>query len=149
MHSGFVGKAVFASCPHESSCTENEKLYLPENGGSVSFNATMIHIGGGSCGYQQNISLIRLAKKNETTGMFDVLLHLCYTSDMDSGGRCGPFDGHPVSLSRGRTDFEFMLTLSNVTADNIGMYEVMVARIDPRDGTEHAIIFKRFRLLGK
>ena len=140
-----IGKAVFASCPHELTCTENETLTLPANGGSVSFNATVIHIGGGSCGYQQNISFVKLIKINETTGERSKILYVCnYGTDS-----CRPIGGSNVNLTKGRSGFEFIFILSNVMADDIGTYVVIVEKQDPQDGGFNVELNKTFHLVGK
>ena len=120
------GRAVFASCPHELTCTESETITLPANGGNnVSFNATVIYTGGGSCGYLQNISFIELRKTNETAGT-STTLYLC---DFEAGP-CSPRIGD-VIFSRGSSRLEFVLTLFNVTTNDIGTYEVIVGTLHP------------------
>ena len=107
---------MFASCPE--MCTET--LTLPANGGSVSFNATVIYINGGSCGYQQDLSLVRLRRETKT-------IFLCKFNE----DYCRSFEEN-LSFTRGGSGFEFMLTLLNATADSIGRYEVVLERIHPR-----------------
>ena len=136
---------MFASCPHELTCTENETLTLSANGGSVSFNATVIHIGGGTCGYQQNISLVKLIKIYETTGERSKNLYICN----DGTGYCDPIGGSNVNLTKGRSGFEFIFILSNVTADNIGTYVVIMEKRDPQTGAAFRKLNKTFHLVGK
>ena len=64
---------MFASCPHElSSCTEMvHQNATVGGGGNVSFNATVIHTSGGSCGFVQEITRVTLKKKIGT--MYDRL----------------------------------------------------------------------------
>ena len=137
---------MFASCPHELTCTENETLALPANSRSVSFNATVIHIGGGSCGYQQTISFVKLIKINETTGERSKILHVC---NFGTSGYCDPIHGSNVNLTKGRSGFEFIFTLSNVTADDIGTYVVIVEKRDPHSGAFSIKLNKTFHLVGK
>ena len=136
---------MFASCPHELTCTENETLTLPANSGSVSFNATVIHIGGGSCGYQQNISLVKLIKINETTGERSKILYVCNYGT----SYYGPIGGSNVNLTKGRSGFEFIFILSNVTADDIGTYVVIVDKLDPQTKAFNVKLNKTFHLVGK
>ena len=140
-----TGKAVFASCPHELTCTENETLALPANGRSVSFNATVIHIGGGSCGYQQNIPIVKLIKINETTGERSKILYVCNNET----GSCRPIGGSNVNLTKGRSGFEFIFILSNVMADDIGTYVVIMEKQDPQTGASVRKLNKAFHLVGK
>ena len=133
-----TGKAVFASCPHESTCTENETLILPANGGNVSFNATVIHVNGGNCGFRQNILLIKLKKEAE--------LIYVYRFDIDN---C-TLRKENVSFSRGNSEFEFMLTIFNVTADSIGKYyEVIVETLHPGTNALHVPLTKIYHVVGK
>ena len=136
---------MFASCPHELTCTENETLALPANSRSVSFNATVIHIGGGSCGYQQTISFVKLIKINETTGECSKILYVCNNGT----GHYGPIGGSNVNLTKGHSGFEFIFILSNVTADDIGTYVVIVEKRDPQSGAFSIKLNKTFHLVGK
>ena len=112
---------MFASCPTDlEMCTET--LTLPANGGSVSFNATVIYINGGSCGYQQDLSLVRLRRETKT-------IFLCKFNE----DYCRSFEEN-LSFTRGGSEFEFMLTLLNATADSIGRYEVVLERVHPHTG---------------
>ena len=132
-----IGKAVFASCPHESTCTENETLILPANGGSVSFNATVIHINGGNCGYQQNISFIKLKKEKKVIYLYRFNI-----------GHCDPKYKENVGFSRGNSGLEFMLTIFNVTADSIGTYEVIVETLHPSTNAVKQLT-KMYHVVGK
>ena len=131
-----IGRAVFASCPRElMGCTENETLCVPADGGSVSFDATVTHIHGGSCGFLQNIDLIKLRKLNETTEQFKPLF-ICKS---EYNWQCMPSSTRSreslnLNLTRGSTGFEFTLTLFNVTTDNVGMYKVIVEKSRPSSG---------------
>ena len=108
---------MFASCSKDlEMCTET--LTLPANGGSVSFNATVIYINGGSCGYQQDLSLVRLRRETKT-------IFLCRFNE----DYCRSFEEN-LSFTRGDSGFEFMLL--NATADSIGRYEVVLERVYPR-----------------
>ena len=139
MFVAYIGRAVFASCPHElERCTENETLSVPANGGSAIFNATVTYIRGGNCSYLQNIKFVKLRKKlNETTGQFEPLF-ICKFID---SGYCGPIgsgENLKLNFSRGRSGFEYIVTLFNVTDDNIGIYEVIVEKSHPSSGgVEH------------
>ena len=129
---------MFASCPHESTCTENETLILPANGGNISFNATVIHINGGNCGYQQNISLIKLKNKTKVIYVYRFDKGYCTTC------------GENVSFSRGSSGFEFMLTIFNVTADSIGKYyEVIVETKHPGTDAQPVPLTKIYHVVGK
>ena len=139
-----IGKAVFASCPHELKCTKNESLTLPANGGSVRFNATVTYIPGGSCGYLQNLTLIKLKKINKTTGK---KIKLMCTYRFNEGS-CRPNEENSVTLSRGSSGFEFVLTLFNVSADSIGTYEVIVETEHPGAG-DKIYLTKRYHVVGK
>ena len=135
------GRAVFASCPHELTCSESETLTLPASGGNVSFNATVIYTDGGSCGYLQMVSFIELRKTNEIAGTSTIL----YFCDFEAGP-CSLRIG-TVIFSRGSSRLEFILTLFNVTTNSIGTYEVIVGTSHP-GYSFHEQIRKKF-LVGK
>ena len=131
MFVAYIGRAVFASCPHElERCTENETLSVPANGGSAIFNATVIHIHGGSCGFLQNITLVKLKKINETTRK----LLTCRSNKNWNCWSIGFRGNLDPTLSRGRSGFEFIVTLFNVTTDDLGTYEVIVEKSHPSSG---------------
>ena len=132
----YIGKAAFAS-------KETETLDLPANGGSVSFNATVIYSSHGSCDYRQNLTLIKLKKINEITRK--QLLYICRFNR----GPCRPDEKSSVNLSRGDSGSEFVLTLFNVTTDSIGTYEVILESSHPHAGTFHRSFSKNFSLIGK
>jgi hypothetical protein len=138
IYTHYVGRAVFAS-------KENETLPLPANGGSVRFNATVIYISGGSCNYRQNLNWIKLKKINDSEGMKFCIFN-------PSGGllRCDPNNMESsVTLNIGHSHSEFVLTLFNLTTDNIGTYEVIVDLSDPNDGGYYPELRKKFHLEGK
>ena len=98
----------------------------------------MIHVNGGNCGYQQNISLIKL--KNKTK--------VIYVYKFDEGD-CTVCEEN-VNFSRGSSGFEFMLTIFNVTADSIGKYyEVIVETKHPGTDAHHVPLTKIYRVVGK
>ena len=133
---------MFASCLLDfARCTENPTQLSVTAGGSVNLNATITHIRGGSCGFEQEITLVQLRKINDRFGDMNQLLLSCPTSSITCGtGR--------VSLDRGRDPgIEFVFTLSNVKANDAGMYEVAVEVTDPSTGSRRPIS-KRFRLEG-
>ena len=140
-----IGKAVFASCPNGFTCTKNETLTLPANGRSVRFNATVIHVNGGSCGYLQDISLIKLRKINKTTGERIKYMYICRLDE----GTCHPNEENSVTLSKGSSGFEFVLTLFNVSANSIGTYEVIVETGHPGTGLNIVQLTKRYHVVGK
>ena len=131
----YIGRAAFAS-------EETETLALPANGGSVSFNATVIYTSGGSCNYRQNLRLIRLRKINERT-----LSSVCTCKFNRGPSSCHPNET-TVNLSRGHSGSEFVLTLFNLTTDSRGTYEVSVESSHPGSGSILQLI-KRFHLVGK
>ena len=122
---------MFASCPHElERCTENETISVPADGGSVSFNASVTYIRGGNCGYLQNIKFVKLRKLNKTTGIFKSLF-ICKSIN---NWQCSPIEIIDLNstLSRGRSGFEFIVTLFDVTTDDVGMYKVIVEKSHPQ-----------------
>ena len=137
-----LGRAVFASCPQagsSASCASNSTSLFVEDGGDVSFDATVIHTHGGSCSFRQEIRYIRLKKLNLTFGNDDLLLS-CDTS-LDQ--TCG---NSRVSLSRGKKpgyEFVFMLTGANIT--DSGTYKVEVEVRHPMSNSDSSIT-KMFHL---
>ena len=138
-----LGRAVFASCPQagsSASCASNATSLFVEDGGDISFDATVIHTHGGSCGFRQEITHVRLKKLNLAFGDDDDLLLSCDTS---SDQTCG---NSRVSLSRGKKpgyEFVFMLTGANIT--DSGTYKVEVEVRHPRSNSDSSIT-KMFHL---
>ena len=132
-----LGRAVFASCPSGSSasCASNPTSLSVEDGGDVSFDATVIHTPGGSCGFRQEITHVRLKKLNPSFGIADDLLLSCDTS---SGQTCG---NSRVSLNRGNDPgYEFVFTLTGANVYDFGMYKVEVEVVHPRTNLDNKII---------
>ena len=138
-----LGKAVFASCPLDgslASCASNPMSLSVDNGGDASFDAIVTHTTGGSCGFRQRITNVKLMKINREFGVSDELLLSCDTSmtTMCSNSR--------VSLSRGNDPGnEFVFTLTGTNINDSGMYEVVVDVIHPRSGSQGTIT-KKFHL---
>ena len=138
-----LGKAVFASCPLDgslASCASNPMSLSVDNGGGASFDAIVTHTPGGSCGFRQQITNVKLMKINREFGVSDELLLSCDTSmtTMCSNSR--------VSLSRGNDPGnEFVFTLTGTNINDSGMYEVVVDVIHPRSGSQGTIT-KKFHL---
>ena len=117
------GRAVFAECPRDPT------LLSIEEGQNVTFSTTVIHIGGGSCGFQQEIKQVQLMKINPEVGADDELLLACAISD-SSLTLCR---NSRVSLSRGNDPgFEFVFTLVDTVMDMDSLlYIVIVEVTDP------------------
>ena len=81
-------------------------------------------------------------KINETSKERLKLLYICHFND---NAYCGPIGRDNVSMTRGRSGFEFVITLSNVTTDDIGTYEATVERVDPGH-SKRARMYKKFHL---
>lgn len=125
---------MFSLCPrglhNNDGCTETVSLSAME-GDSIDFNASVTHIPGGDCGFQQTINRVSLKKKGKTIP----LLSCSIDQNPCSSGR--------VSLERGKsTEFEFVITLSSVSVSDNGEYEVVVEVMDPTDGTTKSITKK-------
>ena len=127
----YIGRAVFASCPNDiNGCPGGVSLTV-EEGGSVSFDATVIHTPGGSCGFRQQIDTVQLIKLNPEFGVDDDLLLSCDTS---SDRMCG---NSRVSLSRGNDPgYEFVFTLNDASLErDDGMFRVSVHLRHPTTNT--------------
>ncbi len=129
----YIGTAAFAS-------EETETLALPANGGSVSFNATVIYTSGGSCNYRQKLNWIKVRKINDST-------RTCkFNASSGSLLLCDPNMENLVTLSIGHSQSEFILTLFNLTT---GIYEVIVDLSHPNNGEYYPPLRKKFHLEGK
>ena len=145
---GILGRAVFASCPLGTlaSCANDPTSLSIEDGGSVRFDATVTHTPtGGSCGFQQEVTNVRLMKINQEFGVSDELL-LSYntrsTTVTCSNGR--------VSLSRGYDPlgYDFIVTLANASSvEDAGLYKVDVFTQHPTTSSQEQIT-KIFSLKG-
>ena len=74
-----IGRAVFASCPLGTlaSCASDPTSLSVYNGGSVHFDAIVVHTPGGSCGFRQEINIYSSTKKLNPE--FDQLLRTSQT----------------------------------------------------------------------
>ena len=139
-------RAVFASCPLDFAKCSGDPTPLPvEEGKNATFNATVIHVGGGGCGFQQEIDHVRLLKINPQFGVDNELLLSCAIDDSSPT----PCRNSRVSLSRGNDpdfDHEFVFTLVDAVADmNSSLYEVIVDVIHPATSSLSSLS-KMFRL---
>lgn len=133
---------MFASCLLDiSGCTANPVSLSVTTGESVNFNAMVTHVQGGSCGFVQEITRVKLTKINEAFSSTDQTLLSCPTNNPTCAG-------DRLSLDRGRDPgIQFVFTLSSATADDAGLYEVTVELRDPDIGSQPRIM-KRFHLEG-
>ena len=77
-----LGRAVFASCLLDfDGCSGVPVVLSVEEGESVIFNATIIQLPGGSCGFQQEVTNIKLIKINLEFGVDDEVLLSCETNN--------------------------------------------------------------------
>ena len=147
---GALGRAVFASCPLGTlaSCASDPTSMSVEDGGNVHFDAIVTHTPtGGSCGFQQEVTNVRLVKINPEFGVSDELLLSCDTHSTTvtcSNGR--------VSLSRGYDSlalgYDFVFTLANASSvEDAGLYKVDVFTQHPTTGLQEQIT-KIFSLKG-
>ena len=137
-----LGRAIFASCPlgTSASCASDPTPLSIVDGGSVSFDATVIHTPGGSCGFQQEIRLVRLTRLNPEFEVDDQLLLSCNINLKE------PCMDSRVSLSRGNDPGnEFVFTLTGANVNDSKEYKVEVEVIHPSTNSQYTIT-KLFRL---
>ena len=137
-------RAVFASCPFDfAGCTGEPIPLSVEEGESVVFDATVIHIQGGSCGFQQEIIDVHLVKINPQFGVDDESLLVCAIGN----SLPTPCQNGRVSLSRGNDPgLEFIFLLTDAVADmDSSLYKVTVDVKDPRTNI-YTALSKTFRL---
>ena len=138
-----IGRAVFASCPLGTlaSCASDPTSLSLYNGSSVHFDAIVVHTSGGSCGFRQEIDIVKLSRLNP-----DRVLLVCRQRLRES---CTyTVRNSRVSLSRGNDPgYEFVFTLTGADVSDSGMYEVEVQALHP---STHAvyIITKTFYVTG-
>ena len=115
----YAARAVFASCPSSyDGCSDPENISVIA-GESVHFNASIVQIPGGRCGFTQTI---RLA------------LESC------NGSNCIPLISARVSQSSA----EGLFVLSNSTIEDSGVYQVVAIGTNPQNGGEDTSITKIF-----
>lgn len=135
---------MFVSCP--LGCTDNPISLFVTSGENVTFNATVVFLPGGSCGFKQQLSRVILRKLQSETGSNELLLS-CATSQTTACTR------GRVSLNRGNTsdsssELSFNFILSNALHDSdSGLYEIIVEGTHPATGSLTKIT-KRFQLGG-
>ena len=99
------------------------------------FDAMVIHTPGGSCGFRQVITHVRLKKLNPEFDVPDDLLLPCDTSEVSACGKSR------VSLSRGNDPgYDFVFTLTGANVSDSGMYKVEVEVVHPKTGSGYEII---------
>jgi hypothetical protein len=139
-------RAVFASCPLDfAGCSGDPTPLSVDEGKSVIFNATVVHVDGGGCGFQQEIEQVLLMKINPEFGVDDELLLAC-TIDESSLTPCHSTNSR-VSLSRGNDPgLEFVFTLIDAVADmDSSLYKVTVGVRNPATSSSSSLS-KTFRL---
>jgi hypothetical protein len=120
----YAARAVFASCPNSyNGCTELENISVTA-GENVYFNASIIHIPGGNCGFKQMIS--------------SVVLKNCTNID------CMSLTGNTRVSSI--TSPERFFLLSNSTIHDSGVYQVIVTGINPQNGAQSTSMEKTYRV---
>ena len=135
---------MFASCPSDfGDCTGDPTPLSIQEGRSVSFNATVVHTEGGSCGFLQRVERVQLVKIDPRFGVDDEVLLTC-TIDESS---LTPCQSGRVSLNRGNDPgLEFTFTLTDAVADeDSSLYRVTVATRHPTTGAI-SLLRKTFRL---
>ena len=141
-----TARAVFASCPHNiTGCTRDEALSV-RAGENITFNATVTHMSGGSCGFKQRVKCIELMKINDINDMQSL-------SSCDFGlGQEAPCNNvnNRVSLSGGRDPrYDFVFTLSNSihsdTESDSGLYQVSIRGKHPATDS-HTEVTKTFHV---
>ena len=156
-----TANAVFASCPYGfSGCTGDPIPLSAQSGSSVDFDATVIHVGGGSCGFKQEIYWIELYRINidsQGNKLEDPLLNCIMLPNII-------FSNHSicpstyvtkdrVSLdlrweSSSTTQHGYVMTLSNVGENDAGLYEARIHTIKPPDTMFETRLRKFFQLQG-
>lgn len=110
----YAARAVFASCPSSyDGCSSPENVSVTA-GENIYFNASIIHIPGGNCGFNQAID--------------SVVLKRCTNNDCTSGSTLLTGNAR-VSQSPER-----LFTLSNSTTEDSGVYQVVATGINPQNG---------------
>ena len=127
-------RAVFPSCPLDfGGCIRNPVLLYANTGESVDFNGTVTHTSGGSCGFKQTITSVKLRKINNTRSGVTAPLSICKSVDNYNCRYIGSF-GRLSALKRlSRNDIgrEFIFTLSNILTTDTSLFEVSVEVVHP------------------
>ena len=98
-------------------------------GDSATFNASIVYTPDGSCDFEQEVTRIKLTKKNELS---NTLLLTCNTN---RGATVTCFSNdYRLSMSR-KNGLDFIFTLSNATLDDSGAYEIVVEGTHPATGS--------------
>lgn len=116
----YAARAVFASCPSSyDGCSDPENISVIA-GESVHFNASIVQIPGGRCGFTQTIRLV---------------LESC------NGSNCIPFT---ESARVSQSSAEGLFVLSNSTIEDSGVYQVVAIGTNPQNGGQDTSIAKIF-----
>ena len=109
---------MFASCPSTHSydgCSEPENISVTA-GEDIHFNASIVHIPGGNCGFKQTIGNVDLRNCSNTAG----------TS----------ITGNDRISATTSPDIKRHYILSRSTIEDSGIYQVVATGINPRDGVQ-------------
>ena len=133
------------TCLPSGSCNGSTQLSV-EDGGSVEFDARVVFVQAGSCGFRQTIVSVALEKINPRYGVSDEIILSCAISE-SRGTTCTT--PSRASLDRGNEPgFEFVFTLNDVSLSrDAGSYRVTVHVLHPR-GSSAEEITKEFFLEG-
>ena len=128
----FAARAVFASCPSTRSydgCSEPENISVTA-GEDIHFNASIVHIPGGNCGFKQTVSHVDLRN----------------CSNID----CTSITGNGrITATTSPDNIKRHYILSRSTKEDSGIYHIVATRIDPQTGAQSTPITKIYRVTVK
>ena len=125
----YAARAVFASCPSSyGGCSEPENISVTA-GENIHFNASIVHMLAGSCGFKQSIKNMELRN--------------CNNIDCTSWSPLTRNDRISATMS---PDIERRFILSHSTIEDSGVYQVVVTGKNPQDGTPSTSITKTYRV---
>ena len=126
----YVARAVFASCQSSyGGCNEPENISVTA-GEDIHFNASIIHILGGNCGFKQSIDNVELRN--------------CSNIDCTLWSTLTRNDRISATMS---PDRERRFILSHSTIEDSGVYQVVVRGTNPQNGGQsQTSITKTYRV---
>ena len=130
-----LARAVFAACPRSPNGCSSTELISFTAGENITFNASIIHISGGSCGFEQIIQRVELRRciNNTCTSQSPLL------SSVNPDQEATNYNGDVRVSSSKERDLAYIFTLSNAALNNSGLYQVTVMGKHPSFGDSTSI----------
>ena len=139
-----AARAVFAACPEAPDGCADTEIILFAAGESIHFNASIVHVGGGRCGFKQTVQSVELQRCADLD-CISSQSHLL--SSVVIGQEIRIFDprilANPNKVTKPETQvnmndyyisiksyISYVFMLTNATLEDTGLYSVTVMALN-------------------